>query len=113
MFDMPVPVKALVMAPGERADVLVDFSALAGQTLAVKEHQPAEAGRDAGTGTGTGDADPGSPRARPSLRRSRQIVLVGGRLPRLLCALSTTVGEYQPAGETAGWGGSGVLVPQS
>jgi spore coat protein A len=40
MFDTPVPIKALIMAPGERADVLVDFSALAGQTLVVKNTNP-------------------------------------------------------------------------
>ena len=36
MFDVPVPVKALVMAPGERADVLIDFSRYPGQALQVK-----------------------------------------------------------------------------
>ena len=40
MFDKPVPIKALVMSPGERADVLVDFSAMAGQTIVVKNTNP-------------------------------------------------------------------------
>jgi spore coat protein A, manganese oxidase len=40
MFDTPVPVKALVMAPAERPDVLVDFSPLAGQTIVVKNTNP-------------------------------------------------------------------------
>jgi spore coat protein A, manganese oxidase len=40
MWDIPVPVKNLVMAPAERADVLVDFSKFAGQTLVIKNHKP-------------------------------------------------------------------------
>jgi spore coat protein A len=40
MFDIPVPVKQLVLAPAERADVLVDFTRFAGQTLVVKNHKP-------------------------------------------------------------------------
>jgi spore coat protein A len=40
MWDIPVPVKNLVMAPAERADVLVDFSPFAGQTLVIKNHKP-------------------------------------------------------------------------
>jgi spore coat protein A len=39
MWDEPVPVKRLVLAPAERADVLVDFSRLAGQAL-VANHRP-------------------------------------------------------------------------
>ena len=31
MWDLPVPVKQLVLAPAERADVLVDFSKFAGR----------------------------------------------------------------------------------
>jgi spore coat protein A len=38
MFDIPVAVKELVLAPAERADVLVDFSKFAGATLMVKNH---------------------------------------------------------------------------
>jgi spore coat protein A len=40
MWDVPVPMKRLVLAPAERADVLVDFSMLAGQTLMLKNHRP-------------------------------------------------------------------------
>jgi spore coat protein A, manganese oxidase len=40
MWDVPVPVKELVLAPAERADVLVDFGRLAGQTLVMKNHNP-------------------------------------------------------------------------
>jgi spore coat protein A, manganese oxidase len=40
MFDVPVPVRQLVLAPAERADVLVDFAQFAGQTLVVKNHRP-------------------------------------------------------------------------
>jgi spore coat protein A, manganese oxidase len=41
MWDLPVPVKRLVLAPAERADVLLDFSNFAGQTLVMKNHKPA------------------------------------------------------------------------
>jgi spore coat protein A, manganese oxidase len=40
LWDQPVPVKQLVLAPAERADVLVDFTKLAGQTLVLKNHKP-------------------------------------------------------------------------
>jgi spore coat protein A, manganese oxidase len=40
MWDKPVPVKQLVLAPAERADLLVDFGKLAGQTLVLKNHKP-------------------------------------------------------------------------
>jgi spore coat protein A len=40
MWDVPVRVKALVLAPAERADVLVDFSKLPGARLVVKNHRP-------------------------------------------------------------------------
>jgi spore coat protein A, manganese oxidase len=36
MWDVPVPVKRLVLASAERADVIVDFSRFAGQTLVLK-----------------------------------------------------------------------------
>jgi spore coat protein A len=42
MFDIPVPVKELVLAPAERADVLVDFTGFAGQTLVLKNHKPSK-----------------------------------------------------------------------
>jgi spore coat protein A, manganese oxidase len=40
MWDQPVPVKELVLAPAERADVLVDFSKFAGARLVMKNHKP-------------------------------------------------------------------------
>ena len=40
MWDVPVPVKELVLAPAERADVLVDFTKFAGKTLMMKNHKP-------------------------------------------------------------------------
>ncbi len=40
LFDVPVLVKEMVLAPAERADVLVDFSRFAGATLVLKNHKP-------------------------------------------------------------------------
>jgi spore coat protein A, manganese oxidase len=40
LFDVPVPVRQLVLAPAERADVLVDFSGLAGRTLLMQNTTP-------------------------------------------------------------------------
>jgi spore coat protein A len=40
LFDVPVLMKQMVLAPAERADVLVDFSQFAGQTLVTKNHKP-------------------------------------------------------------------------
>jgi spore coat protein A len=40
MWDVPVPVKRLVLAPAERADVLLDFTEFAGKTLVMKNHKP-------------------------------------------------------------------------
>jgi spore coat protein A, manganese oxidase len=40
LFDVPVPMKEMVLAPAERADVLVDFSKFAGETLVMKNHKP-------------------------------------------------------------------------
>jgi spore coat protein A len=40
MWDIPVQVKNLVLAPAERADVIVDFTKFAGQTLVMKNHKP-------------------------------------------------------------------------
>jgi spore coat protein A, manganese oxidase len=40
LWDKPVPVKQLVLAPAERADVLVDFSTFAGARLVMKNHKP-------------------------------------------------------------------------
>ena len=40
MWDIPVPMKRLVLAPAERADVLVDFSSFPGARLVMKNHKP-------------------------------------------------------------------------
>lgn len=40
LWDLPVPVNRLVLAPAERADVLIDFSRLAGATLPMKNLKP-------------------------------------------------------------------------
>ena len=40
LWDRPVPVTQLVLAPAERADVLVDFSSLAGATTMLTNHRP-------------------------------------------------------------------------
>jgi spore coat protein A len=42
MWDVPVPVDRLVLAPAERADVLVDFSTFSGQTLVLKNRNPSK-----------------------------------------------------------------------
>ena len=41
LFDVPVPVRELVLASAERADVLVDFRGLDGRTLELRNHTPA------------------------------------------------------------------------
>jgi spore coat protein A len=40
LWDIPVLTKRLVLAPAERADVLVDFSKFAGETLVMINHRP-------------------------------------------------------------------------
>ena len=40
MWDKPVPVQQLVLAPAERADVLVDFGKFPGARLVMKNHKP-------------------------------------------------------------------------
>ena len=40
MWDTPVPVKRIVLAPAERADVLVDFSSLPGANLPMQNLKP-------------------------------------------------------------------------
>jgi spore coat protein A, manganese oxidase len=40
MWDRPVQVDEIVLAPAERADVLVDFSGLAGQVLVMRNRKP-------------------------------------------------------------------------
>jgi spore coat protein A, manganese oxidase len=40
LFDKPMSVKALTLAPAERADLLIDFGPLAGKTLVVTNSKP-------------------------------------------------------------------------
>jgi spore coat protein A, manganese oxidase len=40
LWDEPVPVKRIVLAPAERADLVIDFSKMAGQTLTVGNTRP-------------------------------------------------------------------------
>jgi spore coat protein A, manganese oxidase len=40
MWDVPVPVSRMVLAPAERADILVDFAKFAGRTLVMKNFRP-------------------------------------------------------------------------
>ena len=40
LWDQPIRMKQLVLAPAERADILVDFRRFAGQTLVLKNHKP-------------------------------------------------------------------------
>jgi spore coat protein A, manganese oxidase len=40
MWDEPVPMKRLVLAPAERADILVDFGKFPGARLELKNHRP-------------------------------------------------------------------------
>jgi spore coat protein A, manganese oxidase len=40
LWDKPFEMKQLVLAPAERADILVDFRRFAGKTLVVKNHNP-------------------------------------------------------------------------
>jgi spore coat protein A len=40
MWDVPVPMSQLVLAPAERADVLVDFGRFPGARLVMKNHNP-------------------------------------------------------------------------
>jgi len=40
MWDKPVPVKQIVLAPAERADLLIDFSKMSGRTLTVGNSKP-------------------------------------------------------------------------
>jgi spore coat protein A len=42
MFDVPVPVNRMVLAPAVRADVLVDFSRFRGARLVMKNHNPSK-----------------------------------------------------------------------
>ena len=59
MWDVQVPMSRLVLAPAERADVLVDFSRFSGASLVVKNHRPPKLGVESRPLAGAGHADPG------------------------------------------------------
>jgi spore coat protein A len=40
LFDIPVAMRRMVLAPAERADVIVDFRRFAGATVSMKNHRP-------------------------------------------------------------------------
>jgi spore coat protein A, manganese oxidase len=40
LFAAPIPIRELVLTPAERADLLVDFSRMAGQTMVLKNNPP-------------------------------------------------------------------------
>lgn len=103
MWDIPVPMKRLVLAPAERADVIVDFSGLAGQVLVLRNGKPSPpVSTPAPTLTvvmqirvGTTVTQPGPTTIPPTLP---------GRKADLPTAVKTryiTLNEVAP--ETAGW----------
>ncbi len=57
MWDIPVRTRRLVLAPAERADVLVDFSRFAGGRLMHDESQAAEANLESSAAIAAGDAN--------------------------------------------------------
>ena len=59
MWDRPVPLIQLVMASAERADLIVDFRGLAGQTLHLTNARAGRAGLHPGAAARPGAADPG------------------------------------------------------
>lgn len=69
MWDLPVPVRQIVLATAERADVLVDFARFAGGTLVMKHHRALKPVSNPAPRS-TGHADPrrhDSVAARPNL----------------------------------------------
>jgi len=103
LWDQPVPVTRLVLAPAERADVLVDFSGLAGQTVGLRNSKPpAPVSTPAPTLTavmqlrvGTTVTQPG-PATIPASLPGRAANLTGPVKTRYI-----TLNEVAP--ETAGW----------
>ena len=57
MWDIPVRTRRLVLAPAERADVLVDFSRFAGAKAHADESQAAEASLESSAAIAAGDAN--------------------------------------------------------
>ena len=66
MWDEPVPVKNLVLAPAERADVIADFRPSPRPDAGPEEHAPTQAGRHPGALADGGDADPGGHHGHPA-----------------------------------------------
>ncbi len=58
LWDIPVRTSRLVLAPAERADVIVDFSRRAGGQIADDESQAAEPSLESCAATASGDAVP-------------------------------------------------------
>jgi Putative multicopper oxidases len=105
MWDIPVLTKRLVLAPAERADVLVDFSKFAGETLVMKNHRPPSPVSNPAPQlpqvmqirVGTTVTDPG-PTSIPS-------TLVGGRAANVVGDVARTryITLNEIAAETANW----------
>jgi spore coat protein A len=105
LWDIPVLTKRLVLAPAERADVLVDFSKFAGQTLVMKNHKPPspvsnpapELPQVMQIRVGTTVTNPG-PTSIPS-------TLIGGRAANVVGAVAATryITLNEIGAETADW----------
>jgi spore coat protein A len=104
MWDKPVPVTKLVLAPAERADVLVDFSGLAGQTLLLRNSKPAApVSTPAPTLSAVMQLRVGTTVTQPG-PTTIPTTLAGGRAANLTGPVRTrfiTLNEVAP--ETAGW----------
>ena len=102
MWDVPVPVKQLVLAPAERADVLVDFSRFAGADAGDEEPQAAEAGVDPGAAARAGHADPGRHDGHPARARPRSRRACPGAPPT--CATPVADALHHPQRDRPGRG---------
>jgi spore coat protein A len=104
MWDRPVPVNKLVLGPAERADVLVDFSGLAGQALVLRNTRlspPVSSPAPTLTSVmqirvGTTVSQPGPTTIPATLRGGRAAILPAPAKTRYI-----TLNEVAP--ETAGW----------
>ncbi len=103
MWDRPVTVKQLVLAPAERADVLVDFRGLAGQRLLLRNSRPrAPVSTPAPALTAVMQFRVGGTATHPG--PSRIPAMLPGRkadLPAPAATRYITLNEVAP--ETAGW----------
>ena len=103
LFDVPVPIRKLVLAPAERADVLVDFHRLAGRTLLAQNSTPVAPVSTPAPAlaavmkirVGTKLSQPG-PRSVPASLPGRRAELPNPARTRYI-----TLNEIAP--ETAGW----------